>query len=209
MPRTASAPAIEVLEAHAGRGAERRLLAQPHPGFGDDAEDALGADEHAVGAGPGAGAGQAARLQRADRRHHPRALDEIVDVGVERGVVAARAGGDPAAQRRAAIGLHVVAHGERRLAQLRPRSRARRCRPGCAQLGSRRSTSSILSMWRIEIVTTLSNAGLRLDALHHRRAAAIGNRLGADLVAPVEHAHDVLLVLRERPPRRADWAPSA
>ena len=57
------------------------------------------------------------------------------------------------------------------------------------------STSSTLSMWRVEIVTTLSNDGLRLDALHHRRAAAIGDRLGADLVAPVEHAHDVLLVL--------------
>ena len=102
----------EVLEAHAGRGAERRLLAQPHPGFGDDAQDALGADEHPVGAGAGAGARQAARLERAGRRHHARALDEIVDVGVERGVVAARARGDPAAQRRAAIGLHVVAHGE-------------------------------------------------------------------------------------------------
>ena len=43
----------------------------------------------------------------------------------------------------------------------------------------------------------LLERGRRLDALHHRGAAAIGNRLGADLVAPVEHAHDVLLVLRE------------
>ena len=52
-------------------------------------------------------------------------------------------------------------------------------------------------MWRVEIVTTLSNAALRLDALHHRRAAAVGDRLGADPVAPVEQAHDVLLVLGE------------
>ena len=104
----------EILEAHAGRGAERRLLAQAHPGLGDDAQNALGADEHPVRAGAGAGARQAARLQRADGRHDPRALHEIVDVGVERGVVAARTRGDPAAQRRAAIGLHVVAHRERR-----------------------------------------------------------------------------------------------
>ena len=59
------------------------------------------------------------------------------------------------------------------------------------------STSSTLSMWRVEIVTTLSNWALGLDALHHRRAAAVGDRLGADLVAPVEQAHDVLLVLGE------------
>ncbi len=37
-----------------------------------------------------------------------------------------------------------------------------------------------------------------LDALHHRRAAAIGDGLGADPVAPVEQAHHVLLVLGKR-----------
>ena len=41
----------------------------------------------------------------------------------------------------------------------------------------------------------LLGGGRRLDALDHRRAAAIGDRLGADRIAPVEHAHDVLLVL--------------
>ncbi len=127
---------IEVAEAHAGGGAEGRLLAQAHPGLGDDAQDAFGADEHAVGAGAGAGAGQAARFQRAGGRHDARAFHEIVDVGVERGVVAARARGDPAAQGRAAIGLHVVAHGERRVAQRVLDRRARRCRPGCARPGS-------------------------------------------------------------------------
>ena len=59
------------------------------------------------------------------------------------------------------------------------------------------STSSTLSMWRIEIVTTLSKLGRRLDALHHRRAAAVGDRLGADPVAPVEDRDDVLLGLGE------------
>ena len=93
---------IELPEAHAGRGAECRLLAQPHPRFGDDAEDAFGADEHTVRAWAGAGARQAAGLERADRCHDPRALDEIVDVGLKRRVVAARSRRDPAAERRAA-----------------------------------------------------------------------------------------------------------
>ena len=43
----------------------------------------------------------------------------------------------------------------------------------------------------------LVEAGGGLDALHHRRAAAVGNRLGADAVAPVEDRHHVLLGLRE------------
>ena len=60
------------------------------------------------------------------------------------------------------------------------------------------STSRILSMWRSRDRHDLVERGLRLDALHHRRAAAIGDRLGADRIAPVEHRDDVLLGLRER-----------
>ncbi len=57
----------EVLEAHAAAGAETRPVLQPHPRPRDDAEDAFRADEHAVGARAGAGAGQPARLQHAFR----------------------------------------------------------------------------------------------------------------------------------------------
>ena len=82
------------------RRAHRRAVLQAHPRLGDDAENALGADEQAVGAGAGTGAGQAAGGDDAVRRHHAQRLDEVVDVRVERGEVAAGAGGDPATQRR-------------------------------------------------------------------------------------------------------------
>ena len=98
MARTRARGGEEVREAHRAAGAEARPVLEPHPGLGDDAENAFGADEQPVGAGPGAGAGQAARLDDAARRHHAQAFDEIVDMGVERGEMAARARRDPAAQ---------------------------------------------------------------------------------------------------------------
>ena len=75
---------------------------------------ALGADHQPVRARPRAGARQAAAFQRAGRRHRAQALHELVDVGVERGVVAAGAGGDPAAEGREAEGLREVPEREPR-----------------------------------------------------------------------------------------------
>ena len=80
-------------------GAEFRARLQPHPGARDHAERSLRADEHAVGARSGARSGQAARFHHAARRHHAQAFDEIVDMGIEAGEMAARAGRDPAAER--------------------------------------------------------------------------------------------------------------
>ena len=57
----------EVVERDAARRLPARALLEPHPGLGDHAEDALGADQHPVGARPGAGAGQAAALPLARR----------------------------------------------------------------------------------------------------------------------------------------------
>ena len=54
------------------------------------------------GLGPAPRAGQPAGLPPALRGEHPHRLDEVVDVGVVGGVVAAGAGGDPAAERREA-----------------------------------------------------------------------------------------------------------
>ena len=165
----------EVPEAHAGGGAERRLLAEPHPGLGDDAEDAFGAEEHSVGARPGAGAGQAAGFERADRGDDPHAFDEIVDVGVERRVVTARPCRDPAAQRRAAIRLHVVAHGEGRVAEL-----VLDVRPVDAALDPRRLADGIDLEHLVHVAERdrhhLVECGGGLDTLHHRRSAAIGDR---------------------------------
>ena len=102
----------EVGEAEHGAAAKARPVLQPHPGLGDHAERTFRADDHAVGAGAGAGAGQPARLHDAGRRRRAQAFDEIVDMRVERREVAARAGGDPAAQGRELEALRVVADGE-------------------------------------------------------------------------------------------------
>ena len=53
-------------------------------------------------------AGQAARFHGAGRRHRAHAFDEIVNVRVEGGEVAARAGGDPAAESRELEALRIV-----------------------------------------------------------------------------------------------------
>ena len=184
----------KVLEAHAGCGAEGWLLTQPHPCFGDNAEDAFGADEHPIGAWPRTGARQTPRLKDADRRHHPRALDEIVDVSGEGRIVSSRTRGDPATQRRTAVGLHVVAHRERRLAQL-----VFDVRPINAALYARSVTYRIDLQHLIHVAHRdrhdLFELSCRFDALHYGRAAAVRNGFGADLVAPCEDAHDVLFVV--------------
>ena len=98
----------EILEADRVAGAKARAVLQAHPRLGDDAEDALRADEQAIGARAGAGAGQAPRLDDAARRDHAQAFDEVVDVGVERREMAAGAGRDPAAERRVLEALREV-----------------------------------------------------------------------------------------------------
>src|SRR5882672_8692159 len=100
---------VEILKTRGGRGAKGRARPQPDPGFGDDAEYSFGTDEKPVGTGPGARARQPERFQGTGRSHHAQTLDEIVNVGVERGVVAAAAGGDPAAERRELEGLREMA----------------------------------------------------------------------------------------------------
>ena len=89
----------EIRQAEDRVGAEARAPLEPHPGLGDHAERPFRADHHPVGAGARAGARQAARFHDARWRQRAQAFDEIVDMGVEGGEVAARAGGDPAAER--------------------------------------------------------------------------------------------------------------
>ena len=110
---------VDIVEQHRSAAAMGRPVLQPHPGFGDDAEGALGADHQTVGAGAGAGAGQAAAFHRAGRGHHAQAFDEIVDMGIEGGEMAAGAGGDHAAERSQLHALGEVAHGEAMGFQLR------------------------------------------------------------------------------------------
>ena len=87
----------EVGEAHRGGGAKAGTRHHPQPGLGDHPQRPLGAEQEAVGAGAGAGGGQPPCLQRPSRGDRPHPLDAVVDVGVQRGVVARRAGRQPAA----------------------------------------------------------------------------------------------------------------
>ncbi len=89
----------EALEAHARRGAVGRPRLHADPRLGDDAEDALRAGEHPVGADAGARAGQTARLPHPRRGDRAGGLDEVLDVGQDGREVAGRARGDPAAER--------------------------------------------------------------------------------------------------------------
>ncbi len=90
----------EVVEPHPAGELEAGALSDPHPGFGDDAEDALGAEQHPVWRGARTGAGKAPALPGPARCDRPDRGDEIVDVGLERGEVAAGTSRDPATQGR-------------------------------------------------------------------------------------------------------------
>ena len=70
-------------KAEHGATPEAGPVLQPHPGLDDHAERAFRADDHTVGAWPGARAGQAAGFHDACRRDGADAFDEIVDMGIE------------------------------------------------------------------------------------------------------------------------------
>ena len=97
--RTASAPARKSSKRTPAEALKPGAVLQPHPRLGDDAQRALAAQPQPVGRRPGAGAREAEALAGAGRRDDPHRLHEVVDVGVDGGVVAAGAGGQPAAER--------------------------------------------------------------------------------------------------------------
>ena len=107
-----------VVEVHRAPALPARPVLQPHPGLGDHAEGALGAEEQPVGGGPGARAGQPAGLADPGRGDDAQRLDQVVDVGVEGGEVPAGPGGEPAAEGGELEGLREVAQGQAVRAQL-------------------------------------------------------------------------------------------
>ena len=112
MARTARAAAKKLLNFTAPPARKTGFDLQPHPGLRDDAENAFRADEQAIGARPRARSGKAPRLDHALRRDDAQAFDEIVDMGVERREMAARARRDPAAERRIVKALRKMPQGE-------------------------------------------------------------------------------------------------
>src|SRR5712691_13523832 len=80
---------LEASKAHRSRSTIHRAILKPHPRFSDDAKDTLRANEHTVRAGARAGAGQTPRGDSAARRDDTERFDEVVNVGVQRGKMAA------------------------------------------------------------------------------------------------------------------------
>lgn len=166
----------------AGR-AEPGSRLDPHPGTGDDAEDALGSDGEPVRVRAGARSGQPPRLPPAGRREHPHRLDELVDVRVVGRVVPAGAGRDPAAERRPGKALREMPQRVPARPELVLQVRAKR--PGLDQRGPG-------DLVYLEDLVQLvqrdgddgSGAVRRGDAADHRAAAAVRDRAVALVRAP-------------------------
>ncbi len=180
--------AQEVAEAHRPRRAMRGLGLHPHPRLGDHAEDALAAEQHAVGRRACAGARQAPRLPGARRRHRAHGLGEVVDMRPQRREVPTRARRDPATQGRQLEGL---------------REEAQRHAGSGELLLQRRSGNTRLDTRRARDVVDLEHAvqarevqrdhavkarrHVRLDAAADARAAAVGHHRGFRAGRPLEH----------------------
>ena len=147
--------------------------------------DPLAADDHAVRARPGAGSGQAPALPPPLRREHAHRFDEVVDVRVVGGVVAAGTGGDPPSERREAEALREVAQRE----PVRPELVLER-RPVDAGLDAGRPRDRIDLEDLIEAIHRHGHDGVRLrrvDSPDHRRPGTERNDLHTVGRAPVEH----------------------
>ena len=169
--------AEERVEAHRAPGAVDRPRPDPDPRLGDDAEDPLRAEQHPVGRGARARAGQAARHPVARRPDGADGLDEVVDVGQARGEVPARAGRDPAAEGRQLERLREEAQRQSRARRAAPRSAAR-SRP--APMRAARETLSIsrTRVDRPEVDRDRRRRSGRARAARRRRRRSCRRRTG-------------------------------
>ena len=185
---------LEGREAHRHRRPVDRLGLHAHPCLGDDAERPLRPEQQAVGRGPGARPGQPARRPHAARRDRAHRLDEVVDVRVEGGEMAARPRGDPAAKRRELERLRIVPQGEAVFSEL-----GLEARPGRAGLDARRARGAVDLEQRVEPAQVERHRrplDARLDAADDARPAAVRDDHGAGVRGPGQHALDVGLVAR-------------
>ena len=194
--RTAPRGGQEVAELDPAGGLELGPGAHPHPGLGDRAEDALGADQHPVRRGPGARARQPPALPGPARGDRPHRLDQVVDVGLQGREVPAGPGRDPAAEGRVLEGLREVAQGEAVLAQLLFQPR-----PGGPGLDPRRQRLRVDLQHPVEPAQVHRHhrplAQPRLDPADDAGAAAERDHRRALGLGPAQHRLDLRLVARE------------
>jgi len=88
----------ELGEVHRRGDLELGPLLNAHPRLGQHAEGALRTEEQPIGRRSRAGTGQPPGLADPGRSHDPQRLDEVIDVGVQRGVVPTGPGSQPTAE---------------------------------------------------------------------------------------------------------------
>ena len=173
---------------HAGRGPVAGPRLYPQPRLGDDAQNALAADNQAVRRRPGPAARQPPRFPDARRRHHPRRFHKIVNVRVIGGVMPAAAGGDPAAQRGKLKALRKMPQREPVRTQLRLQRRPQR--PGLDAGGA----GYVVNLQRpVQPGQVNGDHGVgfrRLHPGHHAAAAPVGYRHNVGIGAPVQRGYD-------------------
>ena len=182
-------------EGHAGRGPAFRARLQAQPAFADDAKRAFGTQHQAIGTRAGAASRQTARLEPASWREHSRRFDEVVDVGVVGGVVAAGARGHPAADGGPRKALRKVAQRQALRLQGRFQVWAQHSR-----LNAHGAGDVVHFEHGVHVVEIDGDhrRGIvrRIDAPDHRRAAAVGHDGVAFAVAPGQRGLELVFVAR-------------
>ncbi len=186
----------EAREPQRGRGPEARPGPDPHPGLGDHAEDPLGADQHAVGARPGARSRQPAALPHAPRgdaraptRPGRRCAWARWRSGPPRGWRSSRRAWP--ARTTAGSG---AASGRARAA--RPPARGPAV-PAPIRAASETGSTSRTPARSAQVDRDRRLLEARLHPADDAGAAAVGNRRGTGRGAPVEHLLQLLFVARE------------
>ena len=163
-------------------------MLQAHPGFGDDAQNPLRANKHTVRAWAGARPRQATRGDNAVWGDDSGGLDKVINMGVQRGKMSARAGCDPAAQRRELERLGIMPQGIAVRFELGLKGRAVH-----TGLNAGRARGLINFQHFVEVAQIDGHAAgigvarRRLNAACHARSSPKGNGCRTNLVAPVQY----------------------
>ena len=188
----------EVGEEHRGARPEPGPRLHAHPRLGDHAQRAFGAAEQPLRRRARTGGRQPPGLQHAARRHHADGLHELVDMGVQRREVAARARRYPPAQRRPFERLREMPQRQAERLQLRLQRRAQRARRDPRGPRGTVDFQHPLQVAKVDADRAgIAVTHIGLDPADHAGATAERDRRRAGLAAPVQHRHQLVLAARE------------
>jgi hypothetical protein len=180
----------EVGEAHRRARPEPRPRLNPHPRLGDHAQRALRAAEQPLRRRARPRGRQAPGLDHPAWRHHADGLDKLVDMGVQRSEMTARAGRDPPAQRRPLKRLREMTQRQTVRLQLRLQRRAERAaRDPRGQRGAvyLQHPGKAAKVDANRAAIAITHVGL--DPADHTGAPAERDRRHTRAAAPLQHRH--------------------